>query len=351
MPKTDTSAVSVFQNQNSDYIGVRPYEGSYKLFDRSGKFLGNVGRRGGGPGEYQSSLGIGNDMIDDKNGLIYLAPSFQGKIFVYKNSGKFLKEFVLPRISVRSPMFLSNNILSVVIVPSIYYRPDHKISNVNTADAILYKFDVNTGELLEKLAPPFEHLIVRNTGAFPISSQNVPGVFDFFPAYELTAQYDTLYHIDVKRNKFLPFFTVDFDFSVIDLKQRFKPYFYQLNKNLMLISQAKEAPRIDKEGSPREVWATDIRYKTSSRIKVVNDFLGNMDVGLDYNLWRFRNGYYVYCIQPEDLIADIEERLAESSCTQKDREVLKKTLSKLKEGMNNVVFIGKIKEEIKEKLW
>jgi hypothetical protein len=65
----------------------------------------------------------------------------------------------------------------------------------------------------------------------------------------------------------------------------------------------------------------------------------------------FRKGYYVVCYQPEDLMMDIEKRLAERTCTEKDKEVLKKTLSTLKEGTNNVVFIGKIRDEIKGKLW
>jgi len=51
------------------------------------------------------------------------------------------------------------------------------------------------------------------------------------------------------------------------------------------------------------------------------------------------------------LMEDIENRLAERNCTEEDREILKKTLSKLKEGTNNLVFIGKLKEEIDTRLW
>jgi len=48
---------------------------------------------------------------------------------------------------------------------------------------------------------------------------------------------------------------------------------------------------------------------------------------------------------------DIENRLAERSCTEQDRQILNQTLSTLKENANNVVFIGKLKSEVKSKLW
>jgi hypothetical protein len=59
----------------------------------------------------------------------------------------------------------------------------------------------------------------------------------------------------------------------------------------------------------------------------------------------------VYNTQPEQLMEKIERRLSESSCTEKDKQILLKTLSTLKEGANNVVFIGKLKNEVKTKLW
>ena len=40
----------------------------------------------------------------------------------------------------------------------------------------------------------------------------------------------------------------------------------------------------------------------------------------------------------------IEKRLSESSCTEKDKEVLNKLLASLDEEGNNVLFVGKLKE-------
>ena len=328
-----SATITVTEN----FIGVRPiYADNYKLFDRSGKFLCSISKRGNGPGEYTNSLT--DDIIDEQNGLIYLAA--QSKIFVYNLSGEFLKEFVPPQSLGRTKIFLSDEILSVIHPPRMFQVPNRTIYE---ADAMLLKFDVNTSELLEKLAPPFEHLILRNWHENIFSAQNVKGVFDFFPNYWDTEQYDTLYHIDVERNKFLPFFAMEYKLT----KANDKPIFFQLTKNLMmtiLIETTSAGPYV-----VTDLIATDLISKTSARVKMLNDYLGNID-GLPYSHNRsFNKGYYARSFQPEELIEDIEKRLTESSCTENDREILQKTLSTLKEGTNNVVFIGKIRDEIK--LW
>jgi len=95
--------------------------------------------------------------------------------------------------------------------------------------------------------------------------------------------------------------------------------------------------------------ATDLKNRTSAWIQVKNDFYGNLPAPT--YIVQLRNGYWVYNIQPEQLMEDIEKRLAQRNCTENDRQILKKTLGTLKEGTNNVVFIGKLKSEVKTNLW
>ena len=327
------------------YIGVRPiYGDNYTLFDRAGKFFCTVSRKGRGPGEYPIS--INDDIIDEKNGIIYLALTFSNKLLVYNTSGQFLKEFVLPHRFDQPKIFLSEGTLAVVQAPIMFQQPNRTI---NQADVMMVKFDVKTGEMLEQLAPPYEHLILKSLSGFPNTFRNVPDVFDWFPNYqsEEHIQCDTIYHIDIKRNKLIPFFTVEANNLA---NENFKPFCYQVNKNLILINLFKfKGPREE----PKDYYiAADLKSKISTRFnKVANDYLGNMIISRDDFHLKITNGYYTTSIQPEDLMEDIEKRLKESSCTQKDREILKKTLSTLKEGTNNVVFIGKIKDEIKTNLW
>ena len=117
----------------------------------------------------------------------------------------------------------------------------------------------------------------------------------------------------------------------------FKQY-YQVNKELLLTF-------IFGKG----LVATDLKNKTSSWVKVVNDYCGNMLAPTF--ITQLRNGYWVYNLQPEQLIENIEDRLAKKDCSENDKKILNKTLSTLEEGANNVVFIGKLKSEVKNRMW
>ena len=312
-----------FTTVTEKYIGVRDIRSEpYKLFDRSGKFLCNVGARGKGPGEY--SITPYDDIIDDQNGLIYLAPSLGENILVYNTSGQFLKNIVAPERLLKAKLFLSSNILTVFHMPLINNH------------AMAYQFDIHTGMLLEKMAA-LEHLRVSSADGEIINTRNVPDAFDL-----LHTSSDTLYQFSVESNRILPLFT-----SVGGAPESFKQYFI-LNGHIILtnIMAFETNPETGRPGFvPKGLVGTDLKNMTSSYIKIVNDFYGNLTVSA--NAVRFRNGHFVYNVQPEQLMDEIERRLAERSCTENDRQVLRQTLSRLKENTNNVVLAGKMRKEYK----
>ena len=296
-----------FTTVTEKYIGIRQSGRPYMLFERSGKFLCTVGSVGQGPGEY--SISLYDDIIDDKNGLIYLTSFMSDKILVYNTSGKFLKNIVAPHRLNKPKIFLFENILTVLHMP------------FNNDKVMVVQFDVNTGNILKELAPPVHFLVADYNGEI-FNTRNASSIFDF-----VHTSSDTLYHYDVKNNRIQPFFTMTYNSSENPYKQ-----YFLLNNHLILTN-------IFDKG----LVGSDLKNLTSSYIKIVNDYYGNMSVRA--NVVTFRNGYFVHNIQPEQLMDDIENRLAESSCTENDRQILKKTLSTLKEGTNNVVFIGKLKNE------
>ena len=99
----------------------------------------------------------------------------------------------------------------------------------------------------------------------------------------------------------------------------------------------------------RGVVATDLRNLTSSYVNIVNDFFGNLPV--EASMGTFRNGYFVWNIQPEDLMYQIENHLDRGSVSQNDRQQLENLLSRLEEDTNNVVFIGRLRDGIEGRLW
>ena len=299
-----------FTTVTEKYIGVRQRSGRpYMLFDRSGKFLCQVGSVGRGPGEY--SISLYDDIIDDKTGLIFLAGMTGDRILVYNTSGQHVKDIVAPQRLQKPKLFLSDGFLTVVHMP---FKNDK---------AVALQFDVNTGQVVKELAPP-AHLLVESFDGEIFNTRNVQGTFDFTHTGS-----DTLYHFDTEKNKIRPLFTMTYSSSEKPYKQ-----YYLLNEHMILTNVFGKG-----------LVATDLKSMTSSYIKVVNDFYGNMPAPT--YIVQLRNGYWVHNIQPEQLIEDIEKRLAKSSCSENDRQTLNKTLSTLKEGANNVVFVGKLKNEVK----
>lgn len=301
-----------FTTVTDKYIGVRQQgNGPYKLFNRSGKFICTVGSVGKGPGEY--SISLYDDIIDDQNELIYLAGMVGDKILVYNTSGKFVKNIVAPQQLHKPKIFLSGDILTIV----------HMAFKGEKAIAI--QMDVKTGKVIKELAPP-AHFLVGDYNGEIFNTRNTPA-FDICHTNS-----DTLYHFDAKSNQIIPVFTMTYSSSEKPYKQ-----YYELNKDLFLTNVFGKG-----------LVATDLVSKSSSYIKVVNDYYGNMNAPT--YVVQLRNGYYVHNLEPGQLKEEIEKRLAESSCTDKDKQVLKKLLSTLDEEANNLVFIGKLKTDVKAKL-
>ncbi len=294
-----------FTTVTDKYIGVRQQgKGAYKLFDRSGKFLCDVGKVGNGPGEY--SFTLYDDVIDDKSGLIYFSPFSGDKIMVFNTSGKFVKSIVAPQKLHKPKLFLSDNGVLTVL---------HMAFDGEKAIAI--QFDSN-GKVIKTLAPP-SNLVVGSYDGELFNTRNT-SAFDF-----LHTSSDTLYHYNVKENKIEPVYTI----AVSGSEKPFRQYF-ELNDRYLTNVFGKNV-----------VVSTNKKTKESSFVKVVNDYYGNMQMPV--SIVNFRNGYFVLNIEPGSLKDKIEARMKESNCTAKDKEALKKILSSLNEEANNMLFVGKLK--------
>jgi hypothetical protein len=294
-----------FTTVTDKYIGVRQQERrAFKLFDHSGKFLGDIGSLGQGPGEYANSLY--DEIIDDKNDLIYLATMVGQKILVYRASGEYVKSIELPQTVHKPKMHLSDD--GVLTVVHMAFTGEK---------AIAIQIDAN-GKVIRELAPP-AHLLSNNYDGEIFNTRNT-SAFEF-----LHTGSDTLYHYDIQENQIQPVFTI----SVNTSEKPFRQYMELPNHYITNVFG-------------KGLVATDKQSGHSTFIKVVNDYFGNMP--MPAYVINFRNGWYVYNLEPAQLMEQIEKRLQESACTESDREQLQALLSTLDENSNNLLFLGKLKK-------
>jgi hypothetical protein len=293
-----------FTTVTDKYIGVRQEgNGALKLFDRSGKFLSNIGSVGQGPGEYAISLY--DEIIDDKNNLVYIAPMVCEKILVYSTDGKFLKNIELPLTMHKPKLHLSDNGNLTVIHMAF-----------TGEKAIAVQLDAN-GKTVKELAPP-AHLLSGDYNGEIFNTRNT-SAFEFMHTGS-----DTLYHYNINANKIQPVFTV----KVNSPDKLFKQYMELQNRYITNVFG-------------KGLVSTDKQTNNSAYIKIVNDYCGNME--MPAYIVNFRNGWYVYNLEPAQLIEQIEKRLQESSCTEADKQQLESLLSTLDENTNNLLFLGKLK--------
>jgi hypothetical protein len=293
-----------FTTVSEKYIMIRQQnKNAFKLFDRSGKFLCDVGAVGNGPGEYATALY--DEVIDDRNDLIYLSAMTGDKILVYNTAGKFIKNIVSPQPLHKPKLHLSGDGILTVVHMAF---PNEK--------AMVLQFD-ERGEIVGSLAPP-AHLIVKSYDGEIFTTRNTPA-FEF-----MHTRSDTLYHYNIGENKIQPVFTATTSLE----KKPFRQYL-ELNTGYLTNVFGKG------------LVYTDKKRKTSSYVEIVNDYYGNLPV--PGNIVTLRNGWFVHNLEPGQLSELIEKRLKENDCTDPDRHKLEKLLSSLDENANNLLFVGKLK--------
>ena len=293
------------------YIGIRQRsKGSYKLFDRQGRFLCDVGSVGGGPGEYGS---LNSAAIDEKNGWVYLAPfAWSDHLLKYDLQGKYIGE-----------VELGENLNK----PKIQMLPDG-----NLALAHMYFHDNKSTMMTATITPegkvikcpdvPKHLQVAFRDKQFPGFSHEV---WHYGNTDELKFAYtysDTLYAYDHKTNRLRA------DFAMKNFRKRDDIYCIYFPMPSRYITWVRSKGSI----------VTDLKTRQSHFFELKNDFVGGLPI---YN--QSSNGYIYAMYEPMQLMEKIEERLEQSDCTEADKRVLKELYNSLDEDDNNIMFIGRLK--------
>lgn len=319
------SGVTLTDNYILVHSGYPPK--AFKLFDRKGNYLTDVGAVGQGPGEYRS---IYDAQIDEKNNRIYLMPWQTDRLLVFDMQGKALDPIPLgircPKAKFRVDP--DKGILTVAVLPF-----------PNTA-AIIWTQDL-AGKHINELAPG--HLGVPWTFNNEVSyNKNLPGVFDFSLACIDPTRADSLYHYDAENNRLRPTFT--FNHTTTDPIPWHGSYEWPDH----FTGQYSGPPVIQQVDGrdvfvPGETFHYIIDKKTckGAYFKIYNDYLGDQNVG--WASMIFTNGYYTRNIEPGNLQNELEELLKKSDLSGEMRKKLTDMQNSIDPDDNNYLLIHKLK--------
>lgn len=289
------------------YIGIRQSNNlPFLLFTHDGKLKCQVGAIGNGPEEYNQS--IYDEVINEKTKEIYLASfAFLPKILVYNTDGKFVREIVTKE-KLSKPKIEVDDDGDITII--------HMPFENNKEKFLTAVYDKG-GSFKQELKPT-PNFLQKDFNQDIFAYHNVPG-FSFW-----LSSCDTLFHYDKNANKIHPKFKMDFGgVSEIPLHIYNELPGYYLTAML----------------GGKGVIAVNKEKQTSNYAKLINDFFGHMEAPI----FNFSNGWFYQMNEPGWLIAQIEKRLAESSCSDEDRKQLKELLDTIDTEDNNILFMGKLK--------
>ncbi len=294
-----------------NYIGIRQRSRlPFKLFDRQGRFLCDVGNVGGGPGEYNS---LYSEAIDEKNGWVYLAPfANSDHLLKYDLQGEYIGEVELgERLNKPKLQMLPDGSLSLV---HLYFHDNKSTMMAATVSP--------EGKVTRCPDVP-KHLQVA------FRDKQLPGfnheIWHYGNTDEMKFAYtfsDTLYTYDHKTNRLRA------DFVMKNYRKSDDTYCIHFPMRDRYITWVKGKGSI----------VTDMKTRQSHFFELKNDFMGGLPINNQSS-----NGYLWAMYEPMQLMEKIEERLEQSDCTEADKRVLKELYNSLDEDDNNIMFIGRLK--------
>ena len=301
----------------------------FKLFDRKGKFVCDIGSVSRLPGGYSQ---IYDFQLDEAHNRIYLMPWNATELKVYDLQGH-----VQPSIPLNNPdekpwklpksVFHVDGDKQEVTVFTLPWENNPRMVWVQDFQ----------GRVLKEQAPtPFN---LTNTYNYEIHhNYNTPhfdfSLLDFAPQKE-----DTLYHYESATNRLLPAFTLDFPEGKIQIHDH-----QELPTCIVgtLIGRMEEVGLTTTETRGHIDFIVDKRTLRGGRYQVYNDFLGNTPV---YWLDHSRHGYYARNLSPAMLKEELEAALLRSDLTPSIRQKVSRLVESIDvERDNNYLMIGKLKQ-------
>jgi len=310
---------------SENYIISHEYPVASKLFDKDGRYIGNIGAIGRGPGEY---FAIYDEHIDEVNGKIYLMPFMATKILVYDLQGKALDPIPLYTEAPKAIFRVHpNNTVTIAKLPfqgdsrNVVWTQDFsgKILSFKSIDFLSLRADFSNEVISTKIK----------------NGDNLDFCISTF-----WGQKDTVYHYNTKNNTLKPQFTMDFGASVPIHSYFELPHYY-----LTTAASPVATPRGHTAGNRQYIMIDKVSYK-GAFCNLQNDFLGNIPVFPSSEATHaFKDGYYVQTIDPILLQEYLEAALrAQKDLPPEVAERVQQLMHSISEDDNNYVIYGKLKQ-------
>ena len=327
---------------SDNYIATGNVAENVKLYHRkSGKYIGNVGKRGQGPGEYTNIWDI---TINEEDKRIYLWPNMRDYIYSYDMNGKFIEEetILLPEgYGTRGTMFpdRKTNELVVLGTPYGYYQRENITHEGKKVACWVQDFQGN----LKFSIPADNYTIPRGSSHSWASHPNRESSIYSYALRTIKSEMrrDTVYHYNSKDNLLYPVYTTNYphedNFVIASLESPL--HYYTVHATY---KKRRSTNPENLEGY--KVLQVDKKSHAGKYIRVVNDYLGNIPIVLYDFLFSVKNEYATIIYDPLDLKEQLEEAL--NTNTEMSEEVRKRVVSmknSLTEDDNDILVICKFK--------
>ena len=327
---------------SDNYIATGNVAENVKLYHRkSGKYIGNVGKRGQGPGEYTNIWDI---TINEEDKRIYLWPNMRDYIYSYDMNGKFIEEetILLPEgYGTRGTMFpdRKTNELVVLGTPYGYYQRENITHEGKKVACWVQDFQGN----LKFSIPADNYTIPRGSSHSWASHPNRESSIYSYTLRTIKSEMrrDTVYHYNSKDNLLYPVYTTNYphedNFVIASLESPL--HYYTVHATY---KKRRSTNPENLEGY--KVLQVDKKSHAGKYIRVVNDYLGNIPIVLYDFLFSVKNEYATIIYDPLDLKEQLEEAL--DTNTEMSKEVRKRVVSmknSLTEDNNDILVICKFK--------
>ena len=302
------------------YILIHPaeYNRETMLFDKTGKYLFDIGRKGNGPGEIV--LDIADIEMDEDNDCVYIRDHKPSRILKFRlSTGEYLTE--IPLSYSRAIDFLLNPKDETLIVSCWPHK------RIEDGIPWIWKQDFQGNILLELPKKAFnkdywyEFWLWNRNDEIVFVDFNIPG------------RQDTLWHYDIPSNRLKPYFTVDFGSEIPNHQ-------YEDTSDFYLVSLLND-PGMSEALNIKKRFLIDKKTLKGAYVDIVLDGYG--DFSITHRWMYFRNNYFTLALEPHQVAETCEKLLAHpENLTQEEKRNLQELLDGITEDDNAFILYGKI---------